>query len=35
VILAVLAHDEGLSLFSLDHHFRDIFRYCPVSLITP
>ncbi|MGZ3592139.1 MAG: hypothetical protein ACXU99_15920, partial [Thermodesulfobacteriota bacterium] len=33
VILAVLAHDEGLSLFSLDHHFQDISRYCPLSLI--
>lgn len=35
VILAVLAHDEGLSLFSLDRHFRDISRYCPLTLITP
>lgn len=35
VILAVLAHDEGLSLFSLDRHFQDISRYCPVSLIVP
>jgi hypothetical protein len=35
VILAVLAHDEELSLFSLDHHFQDISRYCPLSLITP
>jgi predicted nucleic acid-binding protein len=35
VILAVLAHDEELSLFSLDHHFRDISRYCPLSLVTP
>jgi len=35
MILAVLAHDEGLSLFSLDHHFQDISQYCPVSLITP
>ncbi|MGZ3538711.1 MAG: type II toxin-antitoxin system VapC family toxin [Thermodesulfobacteriota bacterium] len=33
VILAVLAHDQGLSLFSLDHHFQDISRYCPLSLI--
>lgn len=33
VILAVLAHDEGLSLFSLDRHFQDISRYCPLSLI--
>ena len=35
VILAVLAHDEGLSLFSLDRHFQDISRYCPLTLITP
>jgi len=35
VILAVLAHDEGLSFFSLDHHFQDISRYCPLSLIAP
>jgi predicted nucleic acid-binding protein len=35
LILAVLAHDESLSLFSLDHHFQDISRYCPISLITP
>lgn len=35
VILAVLAHDERLFFFSLDHHFRDISRYCPLSLITP
>jgi tRNA(fMet)-specific endonuclease VapC len=34
VILAVLAHDEGLSLYSLDRHFPDISRYCAVSLIT-
>ncbi len=35
MILAVLAHDEDLSIFSLDHHFRDISRYCPISLILP
>jgi hypothetical protein len=35
VILAVLAHGEGLSLFSLDRHFQDISRYCPLTLITP
>jgi tRNA(fMet)-specific endonuclease VapC len=34
VILAVLAHDGGLSLFSLDRHFHDISRYCALSLIT-
>jgi hypothetical protein len=33
VILAVLAHDEGLSLFSLDHHFQDISRYCQLNLL--
>ncbi|MBM4322518.1 MAG: PIN domain-containing protein [Deltaproteobacteria bacterium] len=33
VILAVLAHDEGLSLFSLDRHFQDICHYCPLNLI--
>jgi hypothetical protein len=35
VTLAVLAHGEGLSLFSLDRHFQDISRYCPLTLITP
>ena len=35
VILAVLTHDEGLSLFSLDRHFQDISRYCPLTLIIP
>jgi predicted nucleic acid-binding protein len=34
VILGVLAHDEGLSLFSLDRHFHDISRYCALSLVT-
>jgi predicted nucleic acid-binding protein len=34
VILAVLAHDGGFSLFSLDRHFQDISRYCALSLIT-
>jgi predicted nucleic acid-binding protein len=34
VILAVLAHDGGLSLYSLDRHFQDISRYCALSLIT-
>jgi predicted nucleic acid-binding protein len=34
VILAILAHDGGLSLFSLDRHFHDISRYCAISLIT-
>jgi predicted nucleic acid-binding protein len=35
MILAVVAHDEQLLLFSLDSHFRDISQYCPLSLITP
>ena len=35
VVLAVLAHDEKLSLFSLDRHFQEISHYCPLSLITP
>ena len=35
VILAVLTHDEGLSLFSLDRHFQDISQYCPLTLIIP
>ena len=35
VTLAVLAHDAGLSLYSLDRHFQDISRYCALSLITP
>jgi len=35
VILAVLAHDGGFSLFSLDRHFQDISRYCAISLIAP
>ncbi len=35
VILAVSAHDAGLSLFSLDRHFQDISRYCALSLMTP
>jgi tRNA(fMet)-specific endonuclease VapC len=34
VILAVLAHDGDLSIFSLDRHFQDISRYCALSLIT-
>ncbi len=33
VILAVLAHDADLPLFSLDRHFQDISRYCALSLI--
>jgi len=33
MILAILAHNSGLSLFSLDRHFQDISRYCALSLI--
>ncbi len=33
MILATVAHDEQLSLFSLDTHFQDISRYCPLSLV--
>jgi predicted nucleic acid-binding protein len=33
MILATVAHDEQLLLFSLDTHFQDISRYCPLSLI--
>jgi len=32
LILAVVAHDEQLRLFSLDSHFKDISRFCPLSL---
>lgn len=34
LILAVVAHDEQLRLFSLDSHFKDISRFCPLSLET-
>jgi len=33
MILATVAHDEQLQLFSLDTHFQDISRYCPLSLV--
>jgi hypothetical protein len=35
MIIAVVAHDEQLSLFTLDSHFQDISQYCELSLITP
>ncbi len=35
LILAVLAHDEQLGLLSLDIHFKEISRFCPLSLIYP
>ncbi len=33
MILATVAHDEQLSLFSLDTHFREISHYCKLSLV--
>ncbi|MBM4306843.1 MAG: PIN domain-containing protein [Deltaproteobacteria bacterium] len=35
LILAVLAHDEQLRLFSLDVHFKEISQFCPLQLETP
>jgi predicted nucleic acid-binding protein len=35
MILASVAHDEQLFLFSLDTHFQEISRYCKLSLIIP
>jgi predicted nucleic acid-binding protein len=32
LILAVVAHDQQLRLFSLDSHFKAISRFCPLSL---
>jgi tRNA(fMet)-specific endonuclease VapC len=32
LILAVVAHDEQLRLFSLDSHFKEISRFCPLLL---
>jgi len=32
LILAVVAHDEQLRLFSLDIHFEGISHFCPLSL---
>jgi tRNA(fMet)-specific endonuclease VapC len=34
LILAVVAHDEQLNLLSLDTHFKEISRFCPLSLET-
>jgi predicted nucleic acid-binding protein len=34
LILAVVAHDEQLKLLSLDTHFKEISRFCPLSLET-
>jgi predicted nucleic acid-binding protein len=33
MILATVAHEEQLLLFSLDTHFQDISRYCALSLV--
>lgn len=35
LILAVVAHDEQLRLLSLDAHFKEISRFCPLSLGCP
>lgn len=32
LILAVVAHDEQLKLFTLDTHFKEISRFCPLML---
>jgi tRNA(fMet)-specific endonuclease VapC len=32
LILAVVAHDEQIKLLSLDTHFKEISRFCPISL---
>ena len=32
LILAVVAHDEQLKLFTLDTHFKEISRFCPLAL---
>ena len=32
LILATMAHDEKLRLFTLDTHFREISRFCPLLL---
>jgi predicted nucleic acid-binding protein len=34
LILAVVAHDENLTLLSLDAHFKEISRFCPFQLET-
>jgi tRNA(fMet)-specific endonuclease VapC len=33
MVIAAVAHDENLSLFSLDHHFQEIAHYFDMSLI--
>ena len=34
LILAVVAHDENLTLLSLDAHFKEISKFCPFQLET-
>lgn len=33
MIIAIVAHEEHISLFSLDTHFQEISEYCTLSLI--
>jgi len=33
MVIATVAHDENLSLFSLDHHFQEIAHYIDISLV--
>ena len=35
MVLATVAQNEHLSLFSLDSHFREMAQYCRISLIQP
>ena len=35
MIIAVVAHDEQLALFTLDSHFQEISEFLKLSLITP
>jgi tRNA(fMet)-specific endonuclease VapC len=35
LILAVVAHDEQIRLFSLDTHFKEIDQFCPIALEIP
>jgi hypothetical protein len=34
MIIATVAHDENLTLFSLDHHFQEIAQYLDLSLVS-
>ena len=33
MVIAALSHDENLTLFTLDHHFREIAQYLDLSLV--